>query len=231
MKRLFALWLNLVVSASVLALALLGCSKTEPEKSASAPAVAPTPAPAPKPAPVSAPAPKPAPVMPEVVTPPVKAPMAPTTPPVKSPEPAPSAAEAAETAKTVAKIEQDYAAATEMGSKLEIMYRASDLPAREGVQTVGYLFQRETDPELKTELLYVLQDFDGEADNILTILTMAVQANQPQEVREAGIDGMSDLEDPRAIGILQGLLNDPNEDIRDAAKDTIEILQTVTATH
>ncbi len=228
MKRPFSVLLNLAVAASVVALALVGCSKTEPEKSASAP----PPAPAPASAPAPGPAPKPAPPMPEVVTPPVKAPMAQTTPPVK-PAPAaptPSTAEAAETARAVAQIEQEYIATTEMGSKLEIMYRASDLPPREGVQTIGHLFQRETDPELKTELLYVLQDFEEQNDNVLTILTIAVQANQPQEVREAGIEGMSDLEDTRAIGILQGLLNDPNEDIRDAAKDAIEILQTVTST-
>ena len=38
---------------------------------------------------------------------------------------------------------------------------------------------------------------------------------------------MAPAEDRRAIQILQAFANDPDEEIRDAVKDTIEQLQTV----
>jgi HEAT repeat protein len=38
---------------------------------------------------------------------------------------------------------------------------------------------------------------------------------------------MGDVEDKRGIQILQGFLNDPDEDIKQAAQDTIEQLQDV----
>ena len=37
---------------------------------------------------------------------------------------------------------------------------------------------------------------------------------------------MGDTEDKRAIQILQGMLTDPDEDVREAAQDTIDQLQT-----
>jgi HEAT repeat protein len=52
-----------------------------------------------------------------------------------------------------------------------------------------------------------------------------MRADQPKEVRLEAMDGMGDVQDRRGIQILQGYLNDPDEDVKAAAQDTIEQLQ------
>jgi len=67
---------------------------------------------------------------------------------------------------------------------------------------------------------------EGENDKKLAILGSAIRADQPKDVRLEGIDGMGDTEDKRAIQVLQGLSDDPDEDVRQNAQDTIDQLQT-----
>ena len=57
------------------------------------------------------------------------------------------------------------------------------------------------------------------------MLSAGVRTDQPKEVRLEAIDAMSDTEDKRAIQLLQGLLGDPDEEIREAAQDSIDIAQ------
>ena len=58
------------------------------------------------------------------------------------------------------------------------------------------------------------------------LLTDSLGAGEIIDV--SAIDGMADVEDKRAIQLLQAFANDPDEEIRDAVKDTVEQLQTVT---
>jgi HEAT repeat protein len=51
-----------------------------------------------------------------------------------------------------------------------------------------------------------------------------VGADQTQEVREAAIEALTDVDAKVALPVLKALTTDPNEEIRDAAKDAIELL-------
>ena len=88
----------------------------------------------------------------------------------------------------------------------------------------------ESDPELKTEVLSLLADIDNQDEQKIAILSVAVHADQPKEVREAAIDAITDLESPqRGLAILQSLANDPDSEIRDDVKDAIEQVQAATS--
>jgi uncharacterized protein (UPF0147 family) len=57
-----------------------------------------------------------------------------------------------------------------------------------------------------------------------TLIT-ALDPRWPANIREAAIVAFEDLEDKRAIPVLEKLLNDPNEDVRVAAQDAIDLLK------
>jgi hypothetical protein len=133
----------------------------------------------------------------------------------------------AEEKQRVAKLEKEYLAATELTDKIRAIYDITDPGTPQALDALTRLFRVETDPELKRQLIDALPDIEGEQDRKLAMLTTAILPTQPAEVRQAAIDSMVLLEDRRAISILQSLLNDPVEDIRDDAKDAIEQLKDV----
>jgi len=55
-------------------------------------------------------------------------------------------------------------------------------------------------------------------------MVRALQPSLPKDVREAAIDGLEDLDDKRALPILQQLSNDSDPEIREAAADAIKWL-------
>ena len=102
------------------------------------------------------------------------------------------------------------------------MHTLGDLESAEAVAVLGLLFQNERDEELKLEMLATLEQMDVENASIMPIVAAAVRPEQPQSVREAAIDVLADLDEPGALQMLQSLTNDPNPEIRDAAKDALQ---------
>lgn len=127
-------------------------------------------------------------------------------------------------------LEKDYLANTNREDRLDLMMDITDWPGPETVKVLTRLFQAETDPELRVDLLDSLLSIDGSVEEKLAMLTLGAAKGQPTEVRQSAIDGLIDLEDKRVIPILNGLLNDPDEEIREGAKDALEMLQTATPT-
>jgi hypothetical protein len=127
--------------------------------------------------------------------------------------------------KPVPVLEKDYATATNRDTRLDIMMDIAESPGPEAVKALTRLFEAETDAELKIDLLDSLLGIDGYKDEKLIMLTMGARPGLPSDVRQSAIDGLIDLEDPRAVPILNGLLNDPDPEIREGAKDALEILQ------
>lgn len=123
-------------------------------------------------------------------------------------------------------LEKDYLANTNREDRLDLMMDITDWPGPETVKVLTRLFQAETDPELRVDLLDSLLSIEGSVDEKLSMLALATAKGQPTEVRQSAIDGLIDLDDQRVIPILNGLLNDPDEEIREGAKDAIEMLQT-----
>jgi HEAT repeat protein len=91
---------------------------------------------------------------------------------------------------------------------------------------LGGLFQTEKDNDLKTEILDSLFDIDGQEDRKAALLAVGAGSDQAKDVRQSAIDGLSNLDPKVAIPILQSLAGDPDPDIRELAKDTIDQLQT-----
>ena len=204
MKRL---QLVFAATLAVAALAAAGCSNKESET--------------PPPPPVSTTIQKP------------QSPTVPPLPAVTTPTPAPTEAAATNSAGAddeavaqVKKLESDYQNTQDFQKRVVILYDLSSTESPDTIDAIARLFLNEKDPELKVELVNSLADIDGQKDKKLAILSSAVRGDQPKDVRLEAIDGMADVEDKRAIQILQAFANDSDEEIRDAIKDTIEQLQT-----
>lgn len=122
-------------------------------------------------------------------------------------------------------LEKEYVATTNRDTRLDLMMDISDAPGPEAVQALARLFVIETDPDLKVDLLDSLLGIEGQVEEKLKMLTLGTQKGLPTDVRQSAIDGLIDLDDQRVIPVLNGLLNDPDEDIREGAKDALEMLQ------
>src|SRR6266404_5057545 len=131
----------------------------------------------------------------------------------------------AESAAELKQYEADYQNTSDFQKRVVIIYNLSSVDSPDTIDTIGRLFLNEKDKELKVELVNSLLDIDGQNDKKLAILSNAVRGDQPKDVRLQGIDGMGDTEDKRAIQILQGMLTDADEDVKEAAQDTIDQLQ------
>jgi hypothetical protein len=129
----------------------------------------------------------------------------------------------------VKQLEGDYQRETDFQKRVVIIYDLSSTESSNTIDALGRLFLNEKDQELKIELVNSLMDVDGQNDKKLAILGTAIRVDQPKEVRLQAIDGMGDVEDKRGIQVLQGYSADPDEDVRDAIKDTIEQLETAVA--
>jgi HEAT repeat protein len=75
----------------------------------------------------------------------------------------------------------------------------------------------------RDDLLATLDQMDTDIGK-LPILAAATNPNQSQEVRTAAIDSLADLDEPGALQMLQGLTNDPDPQIREAAKTALQSL-------
>ncbi len=120
---------------------------------------------------------------------------------------------------------KEYASTTNRDERLDLMMDIADLPAPESIRALALLFDAETDPELKVDLLDSLLGIDGFPEEKLKMLASGTKQGLPSDVRQSAIDGLIDLDDQRVIPILNGLLNDPDEEIRESAKDALEMIQ------
>jgi HEAT repeat protein len=75
------------------------------------------------------------------------------------------------------------------------------------------------------ELINALIGVNGCKEERLRFLKLGVGADQPFEVREAAMDGLVDLEDPRALALLKGLSDDPDQKVRALARQSHDLLE------
>ena len=149
-----------------------------------------------------------------------------TTQPGATPVP-PAVKQAAANASSLAELEAGYASRSDVGGKMEMITKITDVGGSSAVTAMGRLFQMEKDPAIRVEILSSLYDIDEQDEAKVGLLSVAVNSAQPQEVREEAISALEDVEPKLALPILRSLSNDSNEDIRDAAKDAIELLEAI----
>jgi len=128
-------------------------------------------------------------------------------------------------AKPLPVLEKNYLVTTNRDDRLDIMMDIAENSSAETVKALTRLFEAETDPDLKVDLIDSLLGIEGFKEEKLVMLAMGAKNGMPDDVRQSAIDGLIDLDDRRTIPILNGLLNDPNEMIREAAQDALEMIQ------
>ncbi len=128
-----------------------------------------------------------------------------------------------------AELERRYNQTPDFGQKIEIVYKLASQETAEAVKVMSKLFTAEKDEELKIHLVDSLVDIEGHEDVKLEMLRAAILPDQPQDVRESAIDAIVDLESPKGIPILEALVNDSNEEVREWAKDSLDVLKELLA--
>jgi hypothetical protein len=131
----------------------------------------------------------------------------------------------AQLAVQVQQLESAYFNTPDFQKRVAMIYELSSIESPSTIDAVGRLFLNEKDQELKTELLNSLTDIDGENDKKLNILSAAIRSDQPKDLRLEAIDALVETEDKRAVQLLQPLLRETDEEIREAAQDGIDQLQ------
>lgn len=126
-------------------------------------------------------------------------------------------------------LEKDYATATNRDVRLDIMMDIAEMPGPESVKALTRLFEAETDTDLKVDLLDSLLGIEGFKEEKLVMLRMGAQQGLATEIRQSAIDGLIDLDDQRVIPVLNGMFTDPDEEIREGAKDALEMIQSLPA--
>lgn len=163
------------------------------------------------------------------------------TPPARPAHPFPTPPTAAEPAntnaaaaadvepETPAQVEQAYKAHPEFSDRVQYIYQLSDMGTAEALAALGRIFHVEKDDELKVEVLNSLFSIDGLDDKKAVLASVGVSAHLAKDVRLAAIDALADIAAEHSLPILKTLVSDPDEDVRDSAKDTIEQIQTASA--
>ena len=97
--------------------------------------------------------------------------------------------------KPLPELEKNYLATTNREDRLDLMMDITDWPGPETVKALTRLFQAETDPELRVDLLDSLLSIEGSVEEKLAMLKLGTEKGLPTEVRQSAIDGLIDLED------------------------------------
>lgn len=102
-----------------------------------------------------------------------------------------------------------------------------ELATPEAVETLRRQFFIEQDNDVKADIVAgVVEEKKPETQQLrFGILSAGLAGNQPEEVRMVAISLVTDFDDPRAVALLQNLIQDPSEEIREAAKEAIETIR------
>ena len=92
-------------------------------------------------------------------------------------------------------------------------------------KALSSLFATEQSSDIKVLILDELEALD--TPSLMSQVTPALSADQPSDVRDEAITILNDLGDKSAIAILQPLLSDADEDIREEAQDAINHLNSL----
>jgi hypothetical protein len=125
---------------------------------------------------------------------------------------------------------RDYCATPDSAARRELISDLSTVPAQEAVPVVAELVELEGDVDLRVILLDALDVFDGEVPAKLLILSNLLgHRGLPDEVHEAALDALQNIQDARAIPVWEQLLKDPDPEQREVAREMIAMLRSTDA--
>ena len=126
-----------------------------------------------------------------------------------------------------AAIERRYlAASNDPAARIAAIRELTNSTPPASLALLNRFFSIEHREDVKSEMLAVLADLDHtrDRDPQLALCTKALAPNQPQRIRYIAIHTIADLRDPRARAFLLPLQNDPDREIRTAAKQVLSDL-------
>ncbi|MEQ1861798.1 MAG: HEAT repeat domain-containing protein [Chthoniobacteraceae bacterium] len=131
-------------------------------------------------------------------------------------------------AKQAAELERDFKTERDFAPRVEAIYRLADASSLQSREVLRALFFAETDLDMRVEMVTSLSFVESEdLKPSLPIFQEALKPTQPRELREAALDTIQSLHDPRTIPLLQVLLADEDPELRETAMRTIEYFQEV----
>lgn len=123
---------------------------------------------------------------------------------------------------------REYQTDTEYLSRVETIYKLADASSPQSRAILSQLFFSEKNLELRVQMVNALPFVDSEDLGLsLPLLQEATKAQQPRELRAAGLDTIHTLNDPRTLPALLPMLNDPDEELRKSAAETVQYYQEV----
>jgi HEAT repeat protein len=131
-------------------------------------------------------------------------------------------------AKQAAELARTYQTEREYTPRVEAVYRLADASSPQSREMLRQLFFSEKDVDLRVQMVTSLGFVESEdlAPSV-PILQEALKPTQPRELRDAAVDAIQAIHDPRTIPLLQIALADPDPEIRETASRTIEYFHEV----
>ena len=139
------------------------------------------------------------------------------TPKVAAPDPK-KIAEAGELAKR-------FGGESDQATRIELIYQLALNGSPPALQTLGELYRRLSDDELKDHIVRA-QSFVTARDltPVLAFLGEALQPSQPPELRATAAETLREIEKPETLPLWQTLTGDTDPGIQDTARAAIEFL-------
>ncbi len=149
------------------------------------------------------------------------APVKPTTivQPMENLKSLPSPPPAATPEATVGQLELRYRGERETAARGEIVREIAGVNNADAVLALGRLFQNERNSVTRLAIITALGDVDTDAapQARMATLTSALHG-QPRDVRIAALDGLAQLDDPRALALLRRTgAEDADKQVRETA--------------
>lgn len=107
--------------------------------------------------------------------------------------------------------------------RIEIVFQFAANGSEPARSKIVQLYHEPPSPRLKLELVHALSLMEeGDLDFALLLLRDAAGPGQPVELRQAAIETLGDIDEPRTLPVWRALANDPDADIRKTAAQAIE---------
>jgi len=118
---------------------------------------------------------------------------------------------------------RQFRSSTNFDDRFETLLSIGEVGTAEAVSALEELFVEEPDKDLRVELINALIGISGAKEERLRFLKRGLSSSQPAEVREAALDGLVDLEDPRAVPLIESLFSDPDPALQALARQLHEL--------
>ena len=120
--------------------------------------------------------------------------------------------------------ERRYAGTSDVDQRLDLLDEIKQLAVPAVTQTLLNLLKLETTDDLKLSILDSVSGTWGTFEEKIEVLKEGLAGTQAGPVREAALDALIDLADPRTLPYVKALLDDPKPEVRDYARVVYRVM-------